>query len=500
MASAKTRTGRTSLSEVAKHLVLPSDIATTGWPGVRDKLSHLGIGFDPWQQGLARAVLAKRANGKYAAGVGGVVISIPRQVGKTYTVGAIAFALCLIYPRLKVIWTAHHSNTADETYDAMAEMARRQRIAPFIRAVRQGSGKQSIHFKNRSRIEFGAREHGFGRGKQKVGILVLDEAQILSERAMENLVPTTNQAENPLIFLMGTPPRAGIDNGEVFRNRRREALAGESDDMVYVEFSARRPVDVSTWKQGQVGDWAAVAEANPSFPLRTPKAAILRMRKLLPSPESFRYEALGIWDEDGADSVISKHRWAELEVDEAPNGVLSYGVAFSFDDTRVSVGGAIKSEDRVHVELIDAHNGRRDDGVSELVRWFCDDPDSPERWRKAAQIALCGRAGATVLYEALRARGVPAKVLLLVSTSQYTTGCAMFLDAVRDGTLSHLSGQPPLDDCVTSAEKKPRGQDGAWGWKAPDGHDETPVEAVTVALWAAKTSKRKPGRKAVVDF
>lgn len=494
------RSGPPKLSEAAHRLVLPSAITSTEWPAVRDKLRLLGIGFDLWQEGLAKAALAKRSDGQYASGVGGVVMSIPRQVGKTYTVGAIAFALCLLHPRLKIIWTAHHSNTADETFEAMSEMAGRGKVAPHVRAVRQGSGKQSIHFKNRSRIEFGAREHGFGRGKQKVGLLVLDEAQILSERAMENLVPTTNQAENPLIFLMGTPPRAGVDNGEVFRSRRAEALAGESDDMLYVEFSTRRPVDVSKWTPGQVGDWDAVAEANPSFPARTPKAAILRMRKLLPSPDSFRYEALGIWDETGGGGAVTAARWGELQVPEAPEGVRSYAVAFSFDDSRVAVAGARKPvAGPIHVELIDAVASSRDAGVAQLVWWFCEDPSNPERWRSAAQIALCGRSGATVLYQALREAGVPARVLRLVTTEEYTTACAMTLDAVRDGSLSHLAGQAPLDASVTTAEKKARGTSGAWGWVVPGG-DETPVEAVSVVLWAARTSKRKPGRRATVSF
>lgn len=153
----KTPPGQKHLSEVSRHLILPSGIVSTGWPAVQDKLKRMGIGFDVWQQGLGWAILGKREDGMYAAGIGGVVISIARQVGKTYTIGALVFALCLIFPRLKVIWTAHHSNTADETFEAMAEMAQRPLIAPHIRAVRRVNGKQLILFKNRSRIEFGAR-------------------------------------------------------------------------------------------------------------------------------------------------------------------------------------------------------------------------------------------------------------------------------------------------------------------------------------------------------
>jgi len=224
------------------------------------------------------------------------------------------------------------------------------------------------------------------------------------------------------------------------------------------------------------------------------------MRKNIPDDASWLREAMGVWDEQGANAAISPERWAELEVDSAPEGIRSYAVAFSFDDTRVALGGAVKPvEGPVHVELIDTVSSRRDAGVAELADWFCAGPEGEERWRRAAQIALCGRAGASVLYTALRERGVPAKVLWLVSSVQYMESCAMALDAVRDGSLTHLRGQVPLDVSVVAAEKKARGTSGAWGWDVPSG-DETPVEAVSVALWAARTSKRKPGRRAAMSY
>src|SRR5699024_2566857 len=81
------------------------------------------------------------------------------------------------------------------------------------------------------------RENGFGRGFKKVDILVLDEAQILSLKAMEDMVPATNAAPNGLVLMMGTPPRPN-DPGEVFTDRRESALSGEDEDVFYVEMGA----------------------------------------------------------------------------------------------------------------------------------------------------------------------------------------------------------------------------------------------------------------------
>src|SRR5699024_5620552 len=94
----------------------------------------------------------------------------------------------------------------------------------------------------------------------KVDVLVLDEAQILTEKAMEDMVPATNAAPNGLVLMMGTPPRPA-DPGEVFTSRREAALSGDDSDVLYVELSADKDCSPDDRRQ-----WA---KANPSFPFRT---------------------------------------------------------------------------------------------------------------------------------------------------------------------------------------------------------------------------------------
>jgi hypothetical protein len=111
--------------------------------------------------------------------------------------------------------------------------------------------------------------------------LVFDEAQILTEAAIDDMVPATNQAPNPLILFTGTPPKPS-DPGEVFRAKRAEALSGESDDMLYLEFSADEDADPTDRGSGRRGTRRTRR--------RTPAAAMLRMKKNL-TPESFLREA-----------------------------------------------------------------------------------------------------------------------------------------------------------------------------------------------------------------
>ncbi|WP_237167982.1 hypothetical protein [Prescottella equi] len=81
-------------------MIHPDGIVSTGWPAVRNTCNQVGIEFDEWQDGAGRLILAKNAAGKYAADT--IVISVPRQVGKSYLIGAIVLALCINQPKLKV--------------------------------------------------------------------------------------------------------------------------------------------------------------------------------------------------------------------------------------------------------------------------------------------------------------------------------------------------------------------------------------------------------------
>lgn len=496
----KTRSLTPKLSEAARHVVMPSGIVTTSWPSVRAECRRLGIEFDPWQDGAGQVVFGRRADGSYASSIGGNCFSIPRQVGKTFFLGAIAFAVCMLNPGTLVIWTAHQLATAGETFRAMQAMAKRKKVAPYIKQIRLGSGDEAIEFANGSRILFGARERGFGLGFTKVGMLVLDEGQRLSEKTLDDLVPTMNQATDPLMFIVGTPPRP-TDNGEEFKRRRREALSGESDDMVWIECSADPTVRVSKWGVGKV-DWAALESANPSYPVRTPRTAVLRMRKQL-TAESFQREALGVWDSDEQGSrYFTAAQWdGSVGVLDESAGFPTFAVAFSPGGERVSVAGHFGTAESGHVQLIDDLRGDPEAGLVSLADWFvAKNSSGVVRWRSASCIVVSGSAGAGVLRQYLMDRGVPRGNIAVATTPQYLQACAMFRDALeKEHSVTHLEdGQGPLDESVRVSDKDRRG---GWIATSADG-DETPLEAVSLALWGARTTKLKPRgvekRKAVI--
>lgn len=484
MTRPQTMSGQKKLSETARHICRPQGIKTTGWPAVEQRAKTMGMLADRWQQGVGRLALAKRADGLYAAGIGGVIMSIPRQVGKTYLISLIVFALCSLFPNLTVIWTAHRTRTHNETFKKMQSTAAKRKVAPWIDYVRATNGEQEIAFKNGSRILFGARESGFGRGFDKVDILVLDEAQILTEDAMTDMVPATNASPNGLVFMMGTPPRPR-DNGEVFTNARADSLA-EDPDRLYIELSADPDAKTS--------DRAQLAKANPSYPHRTTESAILRMKKLLGSDENFRREALGIWDDANAvKKALDFERWSALKIaaDDVPHeGVRVYAVKFSVDGSTIAMAAGIRPDDGGPVHVVGIQIAPASHGTAELVDYLV------ERKDVAAQIVIDGKSGVGYLVQALRDEKVPAKAIVTPTVDQVVAAHSMFEIGINEGHFNH-QGQEELDRQVGEAAKRKIGNNGGFGWEAPDDDTVALLDAVTLANWAAKTTKRRPGRKAV---
>ena len=458
--SRKTKHGTARLSEVARHLVKPAGIVKTGWPAIEATCRRLGTGFDQWQADAGRLMFSKTADGRYAATVGGVGMSLPRQVGKTHLVGYTMFALCVNTPGLTVIWTAHHSRTANETMLAMQGMAGRPKVAPHVRNITTGNGDEAVWFHNGSRILFGAREHGFGRGFAGVDVLVFDEGQILPEKALDAMLATMNTAPNGLALFMGTPPTPEVvtaGRAEAFTRMRHDAISGESDDVVWIECGADPEADPD--------DRAQWAKANPSYPHRTPLTSMLRMRKKL-SPDSWLREGLGIWDEDAMNALMAT--WGLGKIDGAPPvppQVLA--VASGIDQTHSVILAAAAQHDLVHIKPLQYGPG---------TSWVADETI---RLSKALGIPVVidGRGPASSLIPDLE----DAVDLRVKTTDDVVNASAEFWSLVTEGRARH-AGYPELDEAVRVAVKRPVGNRWAWGARKSEG-DISPLEAATLAAW-----------------
>ena len=462
------------LSDVARHVIAPKGVVSTGWPGVRDTCARLGWLFDPWQDGAGRLILGKRSDGLYAADL--VAMSIPRQVGKTYLFAAMTFALCLRTPGLTVIWTAHRAKTAKETFASMSGMAAQEKVSPHIAQVVRSRGDEAVIFTNGSRILFGAREAGFGRGFSNVSILVFDEAQILTESAMEDMVASQNVAQNPLTILTGTPPRPR-DPGEVFTMVRTDALNGDSQETLYIELSADRDADLldrSQWRR-----------ANPSFPARTSERAMLRMKKNL-SDDSFRREALGVWDDISVHRpLVTPQQWKTMAdvgpADDVRPNALGVDMSHGRD---ISVAGCWVEDELAHIEQVWAGSD-----PAACVDWLAD------RAGRRIPVLIDQASPASSLVPELKARKCLVSTTTAANMSQ---ACGLLENKISTDALTH-GAQKQVTDAILGARRRPIRDAGGW---ALDRSDPTsaiyPIVAATLALFGATTSKRSTSTGRVV--
>lgn len=462
------------LSEAARHLVYPSTIRSSVYPRVEKRLKSVGVQFDPWQQGFGTIALGVDESGLYASTIGGVVASIPRQVGKTFTIGNLLIGLCLEFPGLRVIWTSHHLQTTSNTFQSMQGMVRKKKIFPHVAEIRLVNGEQRIRFTNGSVVMFGARAMGFGRGMDKIDIEVFDEAQILPLRALEDMVPATNQAQHEhgaLLFFIGTPPRP-VDDGEAFTSKRLQALEGNSDDdMVYVEFSAApdaSPDDRSQWPV-----------MNPSHPSRTPLASMLRMRKNLPDDDAWRREAMGIWDESAKHkAAIKKSDWDPLVAMGPDDGARPHALAVEMRNRQISVSACWIDGEFAHAEEVWA-------GVDSeaAVEWMA------ARTRRRTPVMVYGQSAAAALIPQLRARRVAVNQ---ASLGDMAKSCGLLENRVKTRTFTH-AGQKAVDDALAVAPKVLIGKAGGWGWDLTDESlNIAPIVSMTFALFAATVTKKVP--------
>lgn len=489
-ASTPTQSDQPKLSEVARHLVIPDGIERSLFPRVYARLREADVSFDRWQRGLGMAALGLGAGGKFAVTVGGVVLSIPRQVGKTFTVGYLIIGLCLIIPGFRVVWTSHHNRTTTNTFRAMQGMVRKSKIWPHLdhgaksSPIRTANGEQEIRFANGSIIMFGAREQGFGRGMDAIDAEVFDEAQILGLKALEDMVPATNQARNPyggLVFFMGTPPRP-TDDGEAFTVKRERALAGKAPKQMYCEMSADADADPR--------DPAVYPTFNPSFPHRTPLEAMERMLENIPDEDAIRREMMGIWPTRGG-GVIGAEQWAGLKDEGSePNDPVAFAVYVSRDRSSAAIAVAGYREDGLcHVGIVPAAS----EGKAETLPGTAWIPDRVAelagRWKPCA-VVVDEKSSAANLIPQIEDLGVEVTAM---KYADIALACNNFYDGVVQDRIRH-TGAMALARSVVAGKRKDYGD--SWIWDRKDrSSDITQLVAVTLALHGL-VSTREPSASA----
>ena len=462
--------------------------------GLAAKLADAyGLPPHPWQQMILNDWLALDDNGKLLNSL--CVLPVPRQNGKTGVIEP-RETWGLVHRGERILHTAHEYQTALVGFDRLRKKfgerkndprAKYPELNALVKRYTTSANQMVLDLKNGGHIEFRTRGNNddVGRGGT-FDLVVVDEAQNYTDEQDAALSPLNSAAPtgSPQFIMTGTVPKpTSAHKGEKFASVRSSL-----HDDPYIGAC------IHEWAAPEIGDVTDMArwyEYNPSLGYQLLKSALLADSRKM-NPDTFAREHLGWWPETVImSSVINPSEWAACQVDEPKNdGLLVYAVKFSPDGSTGVLAACYKPDDGVpFVYVIEARS------LSGGLGWFVDNLTA--KHGKAAQIVIDGQSNAQTLNERLLANNVPAKTIVRPQTKDVVAACSSLVNAVKEQRITHY-GQPALDDSATKTRKRRIGNNGGWGFQSTDEADATLIEACALAYWGAMTTKRKPGRKAVV--
>lgn len=438
--------------------------------------SSYGLTPDPWQLEVLRGWLGRTADGRLSATRCG--LAVPRQNGKNGCL-EVRELFGVVVRGEKFLHTAHEVKTARKAFLRLVsffENPHFPELVALVKDVRRTNGQEAILLTNGGSVEFVARSRGSGRGFT-VDVLVLDEAQELTDEQLEALMPTISAAPlgDPQIVLTGTPPPPGSP-GEVFVRTRKRAHDGDSSRLCWHEWGVESgDVDVH--------DRRVWADVNPALGFRLLTTTIEDELGTM-SDDGFLRERLGLWPEVDVSKVVDMARWASLVgVESERPSPVALGLTMSADRkwTTIALAG-VRSDGHKQVQVVQSGKGSAwvADRVVELVS-----AHSP------VAVAVDPSAPEGSLIGALRDAGVMVETFAGQRVAQ---GCGAFVDAVAEGSLRH-SAQTVLTMAVDGARRVRFG--GLWVFGDGDAVDVSPLRGVVLALLAlgsVRSQKKRSGK------
>lgn len=432
-----------------------------------DKTEHSTI---PWQVASLYDIMAVDDDGLWIHQKIGY--SVARRNGKSESV----LMRCLwgLKNGERILYTAHRATTAHAVWERLGRML--EKVGLEVASNIKAFGKEHIYVKNGGIIEFRTRTSTGALG-EGYDLLIIDEAQEYTPEQETALKYVVTDSANPQTIMLGTPPTA-ISAGTVFPKFRTRVLQGGAYASGWFEWS------VDSIKDPHEVDWWY--ETNPSLGYFLKERTI--RSEIGDDDVDFNIQRLGHWLKYNQKSAISKYEWDALKLERLPElkSKLYCGVKFGKDGCNTSLAIAVKTPDKVFLEVIDCRPARA--GVAWLVD-FISQAD-------VGGVAIDGANGGQILLDALKKARV--RKADMVKTGEFVTANALFEQAIANGMICHMD-QPAVDQVVNHCEKRAIGSHGGFGYQSQlEGADISILDSMILAHWLALESKAE--RKQTISY
>jgi len=446
-------------------------------------MAEYGYQLDEWQELVLDCWLGRDEAGRYNVTSAG--LSLPRQNGKNVCLEAREF-FGLVVNGEKILHTAHQVRTSKKSFRRLVAMftdTRHPEVEAIVKKIRYTNGEESIELENGGAIEFSARSRQAARGFDGISLVVYDEAQELTDDQVEAIMATLSASETGTRQLLytGTPPYPGCP-GEVFRRLRTRYLSEPAPHDAWHEWS----VEADGIDEIETGDRTLWYMTNPALGYRLTEEFTEEEHRTM-SKDGFARERLGWWMPAVSglpDLAIDPAAWAACASDEMrPDGKTAYGIKFAPDGSEVCLCGAkVPTNGKARITLIEQKTTAH--GIRWLAEWL------NARVKEACCVVIDGRNGVDVLIDGIKDTWRFKGSVIRPTVKQMIAAASLLTNEINEQTVTWYRPQVMLDESAGSAVKRKLG--GGWGF---GGEDCLPVEACSLALWGARTSKRDPSKK-----
>ena len=418
------------------------------------------------------------ADGSWAYRV--LVLSVPRQAGKTSATGPVDLHRCLIRPLARCWFTAQTRQAARDT--VVEEWGPRWRRTPFgsLGVLRASQGSEGIYFRGSTDASlrvFPPEEGGLdGKANERV---TADEQWKVAPTvglALDNSIQptfTTTGGQFAMVSTAGTASSVWLlgylDGG------RAAVAAGADHGVALIEYgitdeaaaTVRALLERSDrWDKPFHDAVQLLAEHNPAYgyTLRV-DALAAGVRTMLNAPDGGGVDgvlrAYGNHWSRTLTTLIPLEVWQEASGDPGPTPA---GAALG-----VAVGVGVDD-----VALVAAWRDRAGRPRARVVDHLAGLATAPARVARAARERR---------WSARACAGAGPVLEVVDAAERRHTGCAQTLTLALERLIVH-DGHPALADAVANVARR-RVNDGGWAWsRAGSAGSIAALEALTVALWA----------------
>lgn len=264
----------------------------------------LGTPFLPWQQYSADVAGEVWPDGTYRYKV--VVVTVPRQSGKTTLMRAVGCDRCMSRDALGCFYTAQTGKDARERWADLATQITASPLAPLVR-LRRAAGNERVVFPNGSMFRVfaptAASLHGY-----TPPLVMLDEAfahdEVTGDGLMGAIGPAQITIPHRQLWIVSTKGTAA----SVFLNRWIAAGRAGAEGVAILEWAAPDGVDIydpAVWPTYHPG----MVELPGRAQLVTADAMHAEAERL---PRSEFYRAYGNVETRTASHLISTEAWERL--------------------------------------------------------------------------------------------------------------------------------------------------------------------------------------------